>query len=281
MSVLVVAVASVTACSFLTDLDRLSGGDASTTSDAAGTGETGADATTAPDGSSDAVAPTDAGGDAKDAGILDRSVACAAQPISFLFCADFDSVAQPQDGWSYIDINPDSGTWGLDTVNFRTGPAAGVVSIPGGGSGSEHAQLGYSNPGPLSAVSVAFDLRLDVSTLGTLATNAMGQVFIGNNHSATLLVGPGATASLDCYNGGVESESPVAAIDVPPTRTWFRARITLDSTKANLFFDGKLVATVAMQAATGSVDAIVGGVYTSGPGSTMRAQFDNVLVSSP
>jgi hypothetical protein len=220
--------------------------------------------------------------------VLDTSLSCATldqKEFPYIFCADFDHVPDAAEGWSYSHFTADGGSFELDTTNFKTRPAAAVVISPSSGSpptgGLEpDYQIGYQSAGPYSAATLAFDLRIDLPSLDQPATFAIASLGIGpdlDTVMVAIVLDPGKNAHVDIAGQAVQ----LAPEELPEPMKWLRVRISLDGKQGSVYFDGKRVASAPMPAKSGPLTAAVGVIYTFGDQSTLRAQYDDVVVTSP
>ncbi len=219
--------------------------------------------------------PEDAGRDVPEAALaeadaagLDPDVPCAMQPGLVLFCDDFDSDTDASYGAEFTYQNG-SGAQGLDMATFVSAPNSAVftANVDAGAprvQGSLHLLLA-------SGVRVAFDVRLDAPSYGSVPNLLLAEVAIAGGHPVQLSVGPGAIAALKSTAGSV-SVTPL------PLATWMRVVVEArsDGTVSLLENAAPAGATTLAVGDGGTSTVSLGLVATSG---TASAEYDNIVVT--
>jgi hypothetical protein len=230
---------------------------------------------------SDASTGETSTGDASDE---DPDGPCAKQPAN-LFCDDFDSEIEAGDGWTW-DLSMAGGAVGFDTTDYVTKPRSALFTIPGAGTPS--AQLGQNiGPDLQSGYRLSFDLRLDVDDLSSVPQLGVAQVYRTPQTdvlSFNYVVGPGATASVQLFEGTSQTMTILPLTQTPPTRTWTRIVMVYDATEGvTVIEDDRTIgsSTAAAHGPPGQTSVIVGAVY-SNPGnpsaSAVTFAIDDVVL---
>ncbi|HEY2511216.1 MAG TPA: hypothetical protein VGI39_10180 [Polyangiaceae bacterium] len=229
------------------------------------------------DASSADASDADAGEDA--AVFVEPSVGCAQQTPN-VFCADFDTSSDIGAGWTWDYVGADGGALGLDTTDYLSAPAAAQVVCPGNGG---QVQLGKNLPNPLpSHIRLAFDLRIDMTSLTGIAQTGVAQLSVGSATSRVFnyeLESDG-TAALGVSYGSYSKSFPLGA---PKLQTWTRIAIDYTTSDGVTFYqDGQpLAADPTVKGDTANAPfVIVGGVYTlTAQGApSVAVEIDNVVV---
>lgn len=224
--------------------------------------------------------------DASDGALpMDPDVPCAQQP-SFLYCNDFDSVSSAGQTWDFDYLsNPDSGAvLQIDSTTFVSSPHSVQIIAPTV-SGISEIQLG-KDVGILSSnCRLAFDVRLDVSTLTGVPQVGLAQMYIEratNPLQVNYVVGPGATSTVQVTgltDGGGPINMPLSA---PTPMTWARVVMAYDSvTGITVYRNGQMVGSLAVGAgAPGDTKIIMGNAFINMGGTqTVTTEEDNIVLS--
>jgi hypothetical protein len=220
------------------------------------------------------LVPQDGGGDA--AAVADPSVPCSQQP-PFLYCNDFDTESSPGDTWDW-DAPMGGGSIVFDTTDYKTPPRSVQVLAPP--VQLAQAQLGKKVGSLSSGFRLAFDLRVDVDSLQSIAEVGIGQVLTGTVE-VNYVLGPGPQAQAKMSTVGNTSLGGAIALPLPPIRTWTRIVVVYDAVRGvSIEEDGQPVgASPFASGPPGDTEFIVGAVYTNPPGSPpFQFELDNVVM---
>jgi hypothetical protein len=214
-------------------------------------------------------AATDAGG------IHEPSAPCAQQGSPF-FCADFDTSTTVGDGWSYVYISDDAGVIAFDTTEYTSSPRSARVVDP---VQMGDVQLGLNVPKFSSWIHVAFDLRVDMTSLTGIAQTCVGQYSSPNLTLDYVLDGTPSAYLQEYVNGGPQKQ---IALPLPPLGGWTRITVAYDvATGSTVYEDGTLVASDGTSAGVTLTagGATFGGSYINPPGDgPVTIELDNVVV---
>jgi hypothetical protein len=128
------------------------------------------------------------------------------------------------------------------------------------------------------------DLRLDVDDLSSVPQLGVAQVYRtpqSDQLSFNYVVGPGAMASIQLFEGTSNTMTIVPLTQMPPTRTWTRIVMVYDATEGvTVLEDDQTIGSSAAAAhgAPGQTSVIVGAVYSNPPGSAVTFAIDDVVL---
>jgi hypothetical protein len=220
----------------------------------------------------------------------DPSAPCSMQP-AYILCDDFDepgeqpftaSYADPP--WAWTSIGGGGQILPFDLVHFTSSPRSAKFYLPPtplDASAGAGAQIGINDPATSLTMSfrVAFDLRIDATTLGT----GPGQVCVAQ----WVTDGGGGEYNVLVENGVVDLSLPSLtrvpiSVTSPPLQTWVRVVVAFDtSSGVTTFFDGVTGGTSAagMGTAPGRMHNLaIGGVFSYGPSAPLTYEMDNVVL---
>jgi len=231
-------------------------------------------------------APIGDGGGMVDVGLpMDPDVPCSQQP-SFLYCNDFDSVTSAAQTWDFAYLsNPDSGALlQIDSTDYVSPPHSVQVIAPTV-NGISEVQLG-KDVGILSSnCRLAFDVRVDVSTLTGLPQVGLAQMYIEratNPLQVNYVVGPGSTSTVQVY-GSTDAAGPInLSLSVPTPMAWARVVLAYDSVNGiTVFRNGQQVGSLAVgPGAPGDTKIIMGNSFINTGGTeTVTTEEDNIVLS--
>jgi hypothetical protein len=231
-------------------------------------------------------APVGDGGGMVDAGLpMDPDVPCSQQP-SFLYCNDFDSVTSAAQTWDFAYLsNPDSGALlQIDSTNYVSPPHSVQVVAPTV-NGISEVQLG-KDVGILSSnCRLAFDVRVDVSTLTGIPQVGLAQMYIEratNPLQVNYVVGPGSSSTVQVY-GSTDAAGPInLSLAVPTPMAWARVVLSYDSVNGiTVFRNGQQVGSLAVgPGAPGDTKIIMGNSFINTGGTeTVTTEEDNIVLS--
>jgi len=262
--------------------------ESSDTSTPTDSGEVG-DAPSAADGATDVAAegPSEASGpeagDGGDGGApLDPDVPCAQQPLN-LYCNDFDSV-NPLSTWSWTyNSNPDGGSiLQLDTTAYVSPPRSVQVVAP---PVTSQIQLARDVGTLYTSFRLAFDLRVDMSTLANIPQIGVAQVLVART-TGTLqvnyVIGPGAAAALQVFGATDGGPALNVGVATPTPMTWARIAIAYDSTAGiSVYRNGQLEGTLSVgPGAPGDTTIIMGDAFVNASGTqTVTTEEDNIVIT--
>ncbi len=265
--------------------DASDGGNVATDTGARGdTGaanDAGSDATRPLDSATDAPASTGEGGDG--APPMDPDVPCSQQP-TFLYCNDFDSVSSVGDTWDYTYNNNAEGgaILQLCSTTYVSPPHSAQMITPP--AVSDDIQLGKDVGTLYSGCRLAFDVRVDVSTLAGIPQILVAQLYLTraiNPLQLNLVIGPGAGAALQ-VNGVGDAGPLYVNASTPAPMTWVRFVVAYDSTAGvSLFANGELQGTMAVGLGEpGDTKIIMGDPFVGTGGTqTVTTEEDNIVLS--
>jgi hypothetical protein len=172
-----------------------------------------------PDASDDA--PTQPDG---DAGPLSFCAALSPQPT---FCADFDQVANVDDGWS--NGGGTIGSVAFDDKSFSSAPRSAVFSLPGGSAMPAHGNRfneAFKPPTAPSKVRLSFDTFVDMLDSNGGPVHLAGVSF----HGYDIEIGVRAASALTIEGLPNGTFVPGAFTKAVPIGKWTTIVMTLDFT---------------------------------------------------
>jgi hypothetical protein len=261
--------------------DASDGGNVAT--DTGTTGDTGGpnDGARPVDSATDAPASTGDGGDG--APPMDPDVPCSQQP-TFIYCNDFDSVSTVGDTWDYTYNNNAEGgaILQLCSTTYVSPPHSVQMITPP--AVSDDIQLGKDVGTLYSGCRLAFDVRVDVSTLTGIPQIIVAQLYLEraiNPLQVNLAVGPGDQAALQVM-GASDAGPTYVNISAPTPMTWVRLAIAYDLTAGvSVYENGQLQGTLAVGSGEpGDTKIIMGDSFVGTGGSqTVTTEEDNIVLS--
>jgi hypothetical protein len=210
-------------------------------------------------------------------------VPCSQQP-SFIYCNDFDSVSTVGDTWDYAYNNNAEGgaILQLCSTTYVSPPHSVQMITPP--TVSDDIQLGKDVGTLYSGCRLAFDVRVDVSTLAGIPQVIVAQLYLErviNPLQVNLAVGPGDQAVLQVM-GASDAGPTYVDISAPTPMTWVRIAIAYDATAGvSVYENGQLQGTLSVgSGAPGDTKIIMGDPFVGTGGSqTVTTEEDNIVLS--
>ena len=265
------------------------GDDASTGSDASPS----LDAPVTVDG-----ATTEAGGAGDGGGGVDASdgaalpFSCLTEPrATTLFCADFDRVLSPGDGWN-APVAFGGGKNALDTVNHRS-PPNGYAASATATTTAASASLQQSLTSSATTLDYAFAFLVKEIATGPATPLTIARLGLGRGTARALLIdlildasALRLTQSTPEPDGGSRTQS--STVKTPfALGVWTRVRIVVDRGASpwtvRVLLDGaSALETVALAAPTDPmVEVDVGIIFCPPPSGPNAITFDDVILRAP
>jgi hypothetical protein len=256
-------------------IDTSAGGSAQEPDDAA-------DATVLPNPESDALAPGDG---AKEAALHDAAPSswCAGRQVAF--CADFDRVNAPTEGWTTANVSAGAAL-DFDLVAFTSATRSLHSRVPAGTSVSTAANLHKAVSTTLTHSVLEFDC--DVKSIGTAPGDWLLQVgWLARNGPDEAL---GLYAAQGKWSVLIGAGQIVLAADLPAPPQYGRfVRVTMDvvwsqtAGTARVAFDGVTVFTkgglmTSLGGPTKAIEIAVGFANVAGGTPAGEMSIDNVTL---
>jgi hypothetical protein len=229
----------------------------------------------------DGATPLD--GAAPDAG---GAFSCANAPPSAIFCADFDGVSSPQQGWTN-QSNSGGGTNALDTVHYLSSPAAYVATTGLAAAGHQTAYLFDALTSAAGNVDYAFSIYATTLDFTGGGAATIARVAVGPSSARTMLAdvtvdsnGLHLVQAVPQSDGGAQTQSSLLDGPVALT-TWKRLRVVLDRTTNRVRVVLDETKTFSVQAlgdiSSSQLEIDLGVVALTPPSQGVNVTFDNVL----